>query len=187
MAYRFEIIGEERLSLMLEFLDRKTFRGALWNGLKVGGRGARTLAAKEVGGRYNLKASRIKADISDPILRLDQEAIEFRIKRKPISSGSYGWRDTGRGLRGSNFRGGGRRPLQRGFQMRSERGTDRPGWMRSSNARYPINMVFGPSIGHILLGPGSTFGEEIIGNVLDRTQEQFVKGVESYLKRKAGK
>jgi hypothetical protein len=184
MATSFTITGAEKLTLMLEWLDPKVYRGAIWSGLKIAGRGGRTLAAKEVGQRFNLAAARIKQDISDPKLNLNTMSIEYRISQEPISSGSYGYRDTGKGLRGSVTRGGARTPIVRGFQLRKERGTNAKGWQRSGNPRLPMHIVWGPSIGRIILGPQSTFGDQIVGRILERTQEQFVKGVDSYLTRK---
>ena len=185
---RFDV-ESEGLDLLLQFTDPALHRRAIKAGLKNAARGVRTLAGKEIGARYNLKSARIKDDIKGPRFRAGDTEVEFGFSLKPPTlSPSYGYRDTGKGLRGKVFRSGSTQRVARGFQMVGEKGSATAlGWRRvNARGRLPIEVLHGPSVGSIALGKGR-FSDDLQQAMGDRAMEQFTKGVENALARAAAR
>ncbi len=188
MSIRFDV-STEQLDVLLEFCDPKLHRRAMRKGLENAGRGVKTLAAKQIGAKYNLTAARIKQDIEGPRFRDRGETVEFGFSLKaPTLSGAYGFRDSGKGLIGRVLRGGGRARVRRGFMIASERASAFAlGWRRvARRGRLPIEVVHGPSVGGIALGRGR-YSDDLQQAMGERAMEQFEKGVRNELERAAAR
>jgi hypothetical protein len=188
VAIQFSIEQSKGLTLMIQFLQNKTYDRAVRDGLRYAGRGGKTTWSKEIGNRYSLAAARIKKDISNPAIHDASASMEIVFSRKPPSGIAYGARGTQTSLSVAIFRGP-RIKINRGFMTRKGVPLKAlPGPRRIPGRRgdlvYNVKIVQGPSIGSIVLGQGE-FSKDIQKTGLDRIQEQYLKGVDRSLRHQA--
>lgn len=174
------LTGAQDLFKLKAFLAPKLFQKAIRGGLSYAAKAGSVSVAKSIGSVYTLKAARIKQDIKGPFIRGDEATIIF--SRKPPTALQYGARDPmkpGRGLTVAIIRGQ-RKPVARGFIVRSGRLAGMPFHRANNTHASPIHMVIGPSIGSIALGD-SEFGAMIRAELSDRMNVAYIKGVERVL------
>lgn len=173
----FTIAGDDRLDAMLELLKPGQFRKAQAAGLKYGGRAGKTAAAKETSARYAIPSSRIKQDIRDPRM-IGETTIEFRFARRPPGLINFSARQTKSGVTFAIFRG--QRQSAPGAFIATGQGGNKQVFSRRGAARLPIQTWYGPSVGSVIMGD-SRHGPQIREAVVERVNEQYLKGVERYL------
>jgi hypothetical protein len=176
-----QLTGISSLGPLLELTDPKLFAKALKGGISYAAKAGATQAGKSVSSRYNIKSSRVKADIRGPYIRGDEASIYF--SRRPPSAIQYGGRDNGKGLSISVFKGQ-RVNVARGFIMQpGPKAGPKAGkpWQRISPARNAkLRFVYGPSLGAIAFGTGR-HATAIKAELATRMNEQFIKGVQRVL------
>ena len=176
-----QLTGTNSLDPMLELTNPKLFAKALKGGVNYAAKAGATQAGKSVSARYNIKSSRVKADIRGPYVRGDQAVIFF--SRRPPSALQYGGRDNGKGLSISVFKGQ-RVFIPRAFIMKpGPRAGAKAGkpWQRiTADSRSKLRFVYGPSIGSVIFGTGR-HATAIKAELTTRMNEQFIKGVERVL------
>lgn len=182
MAFRFDcqLTGVSDLLKMKAYTDPKLYEKAIKGGLSYASRAVPTAAAKSIRERYNIGSARIKQDIKGPFIAGDQATIIF--SRKPPSALQYGGKDPmrpGRGLSVMVQRGQ-RKPVARGFIVRSGSLQGKPFQRVSNDPNSKIRFVSGPSIGSIVLR-NSAFGQLIRTELQLRMNEQFIKGYQRIL------
>jgi hypothetical protein len=176
MDVSFTVTGVEGLTRMRRFTDRKLFDKAIRDGLKYAGRAAKTQLAKEVGTHFNLKAARIKEDISGPYINAQNAYLEFKMARRPPTAMAYGGRQVAKGLSVA-FKRSSRSVITNAFVRRRIGGTvDLPFYRKPGSKR--LNVLHGPSIGAIVTGEEAQFSQDIVAKATDRAFEQWAKGVE---------
>ena len=177
------------LDNMRAILDPVRFRKDVAAGLRYAGKGAKTTAAKEIGGRYALTAARIKQDIKDP--KVDDDTLELRFSRVAPTLRAYSGKPTGTragrpvGLSFKIFKGKAQKNTSVFWLNVGGQGSPGLPFRRPplGDKSYGYGVAYGPSIGSIF-GGQSAFGEDIRGKTTQRAQEQFIKGVERELARR---
>ena len=175
-----ELTGVKELLKLKAITDPKLYDKALKGGLNYAARAVPPTAAKTIRERYNIASSRIKQDIKGPFISGTTATLIF--SRKPPSALQYGGRDPmkpGRGLTVMVERGQ-RKPVARGFIVRSGRLQGKPFQRISNQPNAKLRFVSGPSIGSIALR-NSAFGQLIRSEMQLRMNDQFIKGVQRVL------
>jgi hypothetical protein len=173
--------GQEKLSAMTALLSPATFERALKGGTQYAAKATPPAVSKAVGGRYTWKAGDIKGDIKGPTFSDGGTTATLRLSRRARTAAVFGGRQTARGYSFAIYRGQ-RETFRRGFLAPGKQGTLLP-FYREGKARYPINVIHGPSLGSVFLG-NSRYGTVMKKEVETRMAEQFIKGIERELKRK---
>jgi hypothetical protein len=189
--------GLDDLRKMLQFTDPKTFAKAQRAGLTKATGAIKTQVAKGIGERYNLKAARIKQDISRASIAPDGTSATIRFGRtsptltqfgmKPGSRGKQpglgrglGWGKPvkpGRPLTAMVVRADGRKPYTGAFVYIGKGGNQLVG-RKDSQGR--IRTVYGPSIGSIFLGKGR-YALELQAKAAQLINAEFIKGFQKKL------
>ena len=189
--------GLDDLRKMLQFTDPKTFAKAQRAGLTKATGAIKTQVAKGIGERYNLKAARIKQDISRASIAPDGTSATIRFGRtsptltqfgmKPGSRGKQpglgrglGWGKPvkpGRPLSAMVVRADGRKPYTGAFVYIGKGGNQLVG-RKDSQGR--IRTVYGPSIGSIFLGKGR-YALELQIKAAQLINDEFIKGFQKKL------
>jgi hypothetical protein len=193
-------IDVQGLGPMLAITDPKLFNRSTIAALRKTGSTARTQAAKEIGANYNLKASRIKRDILPA--RPTPEGLSIVFRRKPaptiraygaqFKTSSASARSSSRGITTwKEFKNEQKTTSSKVFWRRSKSGKILPFVGSSSGLTGPfypkgspngIRVLYGPSIGSIF-ARDSKYGDVIRSQVLDKTQEAYMKNIEAELAR----
>ena len=173
--------GKEKLSAMQAFLAPATFERALKGGTQFAAKATPPAVAKSVGARYTWKAGDIKGDIKGPRFSDGGTTATLRLSRRPRTAAAFGGRQNRRGYSFAIFRGQ-RETFRRGFLAPGKQGTLLP-FYRKGKARYPIDVIHGPSLGSVFLGD-SKYGTVMKKEVEARMAQQFMKGIERELGRK---
>ena len=174
--------GQEKLSAMTALLSPATFERALKGGTQYAAKATPPAVSKAVGGRYTWKAGDIKGDIKGPSFSDGGRTATLRLSRRARTAAVFGGRwDKRKGYSFAIFRGQ-RETFSHGFLAPGKQGTLLP-FYREGKARYPINVIHGPSLGSVFLG-NSKYGDVMKQEVETRMAEQFIKGIERELKRK---
>jgi len=189
--------GLDDLRKMLQFIDPKNFAKAQRAGLTKATGAIKTQVAKGIGERYNLKAARIKQDISRASIAPDGTSATIRFGRtsptltqfgmKPGSKGKQpglgrglGWGKPvkpGRPLTAMVVRADGRKPYTGAFVYIGKGGNQLVG-RKDSQGR--IRTVYGPSIGSIFLGKGR-YALELQAKAAELINAEFIKGFQKKL------
>ena len=190
--------GLDGLQKMLQFTDPKNFAKAQRAGMAKATGAIKTQVAKGIGERYNLKASRIKQDISRAFIAPDGLSATIRFGRtsptltqfgmKPGSRGSgqpglgrgLGWgrpAKPGRPLTAMVLRADGRKPYTGAFVYIGKGGNQLVG-RKDSQGR--IRTVYGPSVGSIFLGKGR-YALELQAKAAQLINAEFIKGFQKKL------
>lgn len=190
-----ELSGLSSLNPMLEFTNPKLYTKAVNGGIRYAAKAGVTQAAKSVGQRYSLKASRIKEDIRVSSVTTDQATLVFRrrpptINQFALSPGrrggpqpglgrGMGWgkpQPKGRPITARIFRDGQRQPYPGTFLVTGRNGATIP--VRYSHGL--LKAVYGPSIGSDIFGKGR-YATVIQTEVKARINEQFITGMQRVL------
>ena len=174
------ITGAQDLLKLQHYLDPKLLAKAARGGMTYAGKAAKVAVAKEVGARYNLKAARIKADVSGPRFSPGGQTATLILSNKPPSALSYGGRDVGKGLFMRVPRSGRAVRVQRGFIARSGKLQGKPFRRLTDERTSQLAFVSGPSVGRIF-GGDSEYGDALRSTVQARINEQFIKGMQRVL------
>ena len=190
--------GLDDLRKMLQFTDPKTFAKAQRAGLTKATGAIKTQVAKGIGERYNLKAARIKQDISRASIAPDGTSATIRFGRtsptltqfgmKPGTRGGkqpglgrgLGWGKPvkpGRPLTAMVLRADGRKPYTGAFVYIGKGGNQLVG-RKDSQGR--IRTVYGPSVGSIFLGKGR-YALELQAKAAQLINDEFIKGFQKKL------
>jgi hypothetical protein len=141
------IIGDDKLSSALSSLSSNDIPKAIRAGVRDAARAGRTVITKNIGQHYNLKAGRIKQDISSPQFQDGGQTAILRTSRKPITAMQFNPRQTPDGLSMSIFRGS-RTLVKSGFLAK----TKNLPFKRRGKERMPLDVIHGPSIHAIYTG-----------------------------------
>lgn len=194
-----KIEGLSQLQKMLQFADPKTFAKANRAGIAKATGAIKTQVAKGIGESYNLKAARIKQDISRAYIAPDglSATISFS-RRRPPTLTQFGMKP---GTRGSGQPGLGRgrgwgkptkpgRPLTATILKADGRKTYRGAFVALGNggnqvvfrkdSQGKLHTVYGPSIGSIFLGEGR-HSQRLQNDAARLINDEFRKGFEKKL------
>ncbi|MEN9767463.1 MAG: hypothetical protein RLZZ32_1423 [Cyanobacteriota bacterium] len=141
------ITGDDKLSTALSSLSSHDIPKAIRAGVRDAARAGRTVITKNVGQHYNLKAARIKQDISSPQFLDGGQTAILRTSRKPITAMQFNPRQTPDGLSMAVFRGS-RTLVKSGFLAKKK---NLP-FKRRGKERKPLDIIHGPSIHAIYSG-----------------------------------
>jgi hypothetical protein len=180
------------LDNMKAILNPVGFTKTVNAGLRYASQGFNREAAKQIGTYYSLPARRITKDILKP--RITDGEISVTFKRRGPTLRAYGAKPIrGGGMSFQVFKDGGRQTRPPGstfwipakMKNGDETYTDvlLP-FRRLGPGRTNITALFGPSIGSIF-ARDSQYGEQIRKPTIERTQTQFIKGIERELSRQA--
>jgi len=193
-----KIEGLSQLRKMLEFTDPKNFAKAQRAGIAKATGAIKTQVARGIGERYNIKASRIKQDISRASIAPDGSSATIRFSRRAPTLTQYNMRP---GTRGTGQPGLGRgmgwgkpakpgRPLTATILKADGRKVYRGAFVaigRSGNelvfrkdSQGKLYAVYGPSIGSIFLGKGR-HSQQLQANAARLINDEFIKGCEKKL------
>jgi hypothetical protein len=194
-----KIEGLSQLQKMLEFTDPKNFAKANRAGIAKATGAIKTQVAKGIGESYNLKASRIKQDISRAYIAPDglSATINFSRRRpptltqfgmKPGTRGSgqpglgrgRGWgkpAKPGRPLTATILRAEGRRAYRGAFVALGNGGNQ---VVFRKDSKGKLYAVYGPSIGSIFLGEGR-HSQRLQNDAARLINDEFRKGFEKKL------
>jgi hypothetical protein len=194
-----KIEGLSQLQKMLEFTDPKTFAKANRAGIAKATGAIKTQVAKGIGEAYNLKAARIKQDISRAYIAPDglSATINFSRRRpptltqfgmKPGTRGSgqpglgrgRGWgkpAKPGRPLTATILRAEGRRAYRGAFVALGNGGNQ---VVFRKDGQGKLHAVYGPSIGSIFLGEGR-HSQRLQNDAARLINDEFRKGFEKRL------
>ena len=184
--------GLDSLQKMQEFLNPKTFEKAQKGGLTYAAKSVAPAVAKGIGAAYNIKAGRIKQDISSVRIDQDGKTATIRFSRRPPTLGQYGVKPGSRGKQPGLGRGmgwGNAKPAGKpltAIQLRSTglvaisgafqgKGNNGNQLVFRRGADGKLISLYGPSIGSIFLGK-SKIGTQLRADVQARIQEQYVTG-----------
>ena len=186
--------GLSQLQKMQAFLSPAAFTKAQRSAVLYASKAVPPAVAKGIGASYNIKAARIKQDISGVRLDPNGESATIRFSRRPPTLAQYGARPGTRGyqpglgrgmgwakptrpgkpLTATILRSEGRKPYTGAFIASGNAGNQLV-LRRDSNGR--LYSVYGPSIGSIFLGR-SAIADSLQATVKQRINEQFAKGFE---------
>jgi len=190
--------GLDRLQKMQEFLNPKTFDKAQKGGVSYAAKSVKPAVSKGIGAAYNIKAARIKEDISS--VRIDDggKTATIRFSRRAPTLSQFSVRPGTRGKQPGLGRGKGwgkanpaGKPLT-AIQLRSTGRTVIAGAFQATGnngnllvfrrrASGKLVGLYGPSIGDIFLGPRSKIGAQLRADVQARIQEQYLTGFQRVL------
>ena len=191
------ISGLDRLQQMQAFLNPATFAKAQRGGVAYAAKSVPPVVAKGIGAAYNIRAGRIKQDISAVRIEPDGASatiwfgrrpptlIQFGAKpgkrgRQPGLGRGMGWgpaKPAGKPLTATVLRSDGRKARPGAFIATGQSGNQVVLQRRSSGA---LVGVYGPSIGSIFLGK-SRVADQLRLAVQTRINEQFVTGFQRAL------
>lgn len=193
-----KIEGLSQLQKMLEFTDPKNFAKAQRAGVVKATGAIKTQVAKGIGERYNLKAARIKQDISKASIAADGSSATIRFGRraptlaqfgmKPGTRGSgqpglgrgLGWgkpAKPGRPLTAMVLRADGRKPYTGAFVAIGKGGNQ---LVVRKDSKGKLHTVYGPSVGSIFLGKGR-YALELQAKAAQLINDEFIKGFQKKL------
>jgi len=193
-----KIDGLDQLQKMLQFTDPKTFAKANRAGIAKATSAIKTQVAKEIGRDYNIKAARIKQDISRATIAPDGSSATIRFSRRPPTLAQYGMKP---GTRGGSQPGLGRgrgwgkpakpgRPLTATILRAEGRKVYRGAFVAVGNSgnevvfrkdgQGKLYAVYGPSIGSIFLGQGR-HSQRLQASAARLINDEFIKGFEKKL------
>ena len=190
--------GLGSLQKMQEFLNPKTFDKAQKGGVSYAAKSVKPAVSKGIGAAYNIKAARIKEDISS--VRIEQGGMAATIKfsrraptlsqfsvrpgtrgKQPGLGRGKGWgkpKPAGKPLTAIQLRSTGRTAITGAFQATGNNGNLLVFRRRASGKLVGL---YGPSIGDIFLGPRSKIGAQLRADVQARIQEQYLTGFQRVL------
>jgi hypothetical protein len=193
-----KIEGLSALQKMIEFTDPKNFAKATRAGVTKAGSSIKTQVGKSIGERYNLKAARIKEDISKATIAPDGMSAVVRLRSRPPTLTQFamkpgrkgtgqpglgrglGWgkpAKPGRPLTAMVIRADGRHSYKGAFVFIGKNGNQVVGRKDSSGK---IHGVYGPSIASIF-GGKARYAFELRANAERLIQDEFVKGFQKKL------
>jgi len=193
-----KIEGLDQLQKMLQFTDPKNFAKANRAGIAKATGAIKTQVAKGIGESYDLKAARIKQDISRAYIAPDGLSATISFSRRPPTLAQFGMRP---GTRGTGQPGLGRgmgwgkpakpgRPLTATILKVDGRKTYRGAFVAIGNGgnqvvfrkdgQGKLHTVYGPSIGSIFLGKGR-HSQQLQATAARLINEEFKKGFEKKL------
>lgn len=189
--------GLNTLQKQIEFTDPKTYAKAQRSALSYAAKSVPPAVAKGIGAAYNIKAGRIKQDISS--VRIDQDGKTATIKfsrraptlsqysvkpgtrgKQPGLGRGMGWgkaKPAGKPLTAIQLRSTGRTAITGAFQATGKAGNLLV-FRRGANGK--LIGIYGPSIGSIFLGQ-SKIGTQLRADVQARIQEQYQTGFQRVL------
>jgi hypothetical protein len=189
--------GLDTLQQMQAFLHPNTFDKAQRGGISYAAKAVAPAVSKGIGAAYNIKAARIKQDISS--VRIDKGGTEatIRFSRRPPTLSQYnvkpgtrgkqpglgrgqGWgapQPAGKPLTAIQLRSTGRTAIKGAFQTTGNN-SNQLVFRRGSNGR--LISLYGPSIGSIFLG-NSEIGTRLRADVQTRIQNQYITGFQRVL------
>jgi hypothetical protein len=168
----------EGLSKLLAFTDPKTFIRAKAAGLRYAVKSIPPAVAKNLRQYYSIPAGRIKDDVRRPIVTDD--FIDIRFSRRPPTWRAYGAKQARGGVSYQIFKGQ-RRISSNVFFLPIGASPGLP-VRRMGPGRSNLRTMYGPSIGSIFAGR-SRYGQQIRQEVVKRTMDQHVIGVQRELAR----
>ena len=193
-----KIDGLDQLQKMLQFTDPKNFAKARRAGIAKATGAIKTQVAKGIGESYNIKAGKIKQDISRATIAPDGSSATIRFSRRPPTLAQYGMMP---GTRGSGQPGLGRgmgwgkpakpgRPLTATVLKTEGRKAYKGAFVAIGNSGNQVVLrkdsqgklyaVHGPSIGSIFLGEGR-HSQQLQANAARVINDEFIKGFEKKL------
>lgn len=140
-----QIIGDKELSAALAKLSAHDIPKAIRMGVRDAARAGRTTLAKSIGQRYTLSAARIKKDVPNARISDGGQTAVITTARRPITAMQFKPKQTRTGLSMSIFRGQ-RTLIKSGFMANGLP------FKRKGKARYPLDVIHGPSIHAIYTG-----------------------------------
>ena len=193
-----QLQGLDQLQRLMELTDPQTFAKAQRAGIAKASGAIKTQVAKGIGEQYNLRAARIKQDISRATIAPDGSSATIRFSRRPPTLTQYGMRP---GRRGTGQPGLGRgkgwgkpakpgRPLT-AVVLRSEgrkaysgafviTGASGNQIVVRKDSQGKLHAVYGPSVGSIFLG-GGKHALQLQAAAAQLINQEFVKGFEKKL------
>jgi hypothetical protein len=191
------VTGLDQLQKMQAFLAPATFAKAQRSGVRYAAKAVPPAVAKGIGSAYNIKAARIKQDISGVRFVDNDETAIIRFSRRPPTLAQFkpnpGRRGRQRGLgRGQGWgaakpkgkpltalvvRAQGRKAFAGAFLTTGANGNQLVLRRQGTGPEARFISIYGPSIGSIFLG-NSSIGPELRAVVQARIKEQFQKGFE---------
>jgi len=173
------------LTNLMALTDPRHFDRSIKAGLRYSSRAAKAEAAKQIGARYSIPASRIKQDIGKPFVSGTSLVLGFATKAPTVRA--FGAKSLARGgLTYTIYRGARTRntkafmlPVGQGVPVTASR------TRRTSSGKPKLRTIYGPSIGRIFVGGRSRFGNEIRRLTTERVQAQFMAGVKREWARRA--
>lgn len=192
-----QIDGLNQLHKMLEFTDPKNFAKAQRAGLTKASGAIKTQVAKSIGERYNLKAARIKQDISKATMAPDGLSATIKFSRRPPTLTQFnakpgrrgrqpglgrglGWgaaKPAGKPLTAIKLRSVGRKPEAGAFLAVGKNGNL---LVLRKDSKGKLHAVYGPSVGSIFLGKGR-YALELQAHAARLINDEFIKGFEKKL------
>ena len=162
------ILGEDELRTALQRMSGQDIPKAIRSGVRYAARGGRTAIAKNIRASYTLTSARIKQDTSQPQYRDGGQTAVIRTNRRPITAMQFKARETRRGLSLAIYKGQ-RTVVRRGFIAKGLP------FRRQGQARYPLDVIHGPSIHAIYTG--GQFAGQIQAATERRIEEQLMQGI----------
>ena len=192
-----KIDGLDGLQKMIEFTDPKSFAKATRAGVTKAGSSIKTQVGKSIGERYNLKAARIKEDISKAVIAPDgmSAVVRFRSRpptltqfgakpgrrgRQPGLGRGLGWgapKPAGKPLTAIKLRSVGRKPEAGAFLAAGKNGNL---LVLRKDSQGKMHAVYGPSIASIFGGKGR-YALELQAKAERLIQSEFQKGFQKKL------
>ena len=193
-----KIEGLSQLQKMLEFTDPKNFAKAQRAGIAKASKAVKTQVAKGIGERYNLKAARIKQDISDVRIGSDGVSATIRFSRRSATLAQFGMKPGRRGgpqpgmgkgmgwgrpnpagkpLTAMIIKADGRETYNGAFVFIGRGGNQVVG---RKDKQGNIKSLYGASVGSIFLGKGR-YALELQANAARLINDEFIKGFEKKL------
>jgi len=189
--------GLETLQKMQAFINPQTFEKAQRSGIAYAAKAVAPAVSKGIGAAYNIKAARIKQDISSVRIEKGGKEATIKFSRKPPTLNQFALKPGTRGKQPGLGRGmGWGKPKPAGkplsaIQLRSTGRTSITGAFQatgnnSSNlvfrkgASGKLVSLYGPSIGSIFLGQ-SKVGVELRADVQARIKQQYLAGFQRAL------
>ena len=190
--------GLDGLQKMMQFTDPKNFAKAQRAGLAKASKAVKTQVAKGIGERYNLKAARIKQDISDVRIGSDGVSATIRFSRRSPTLAQFGMKPgrrggpqpgmgmgmgwgrpspAGRPLSAMVIRSDGRKVYNGAFVFIGKNGNQVVG---RKDKQGNIKSLYGASVGSIFLGKGR-YALELQANAARLINDEFIKGFEKKL------
>jgi hypothetical protein len=165
-----KLVGEEELRSALQRMSAQDVPKAIRAGVRYAARGGRTAIAKNIRAHYTLSSGRIKdgKSMGQPEFRDGGQTALIRTTRKPITAMQFKARQTKAGLTMAIYRGQ-RTLVKSGFIAKGLP------FKRRGPARFPLDVIHGPSIHAIYTG--GRFSGAIKAATEQRIEEQLVTGI----------
>ena len=192
-----EVTGLDQIGQMQALLQPALFEKAQRGGISYAAKAVPPLVAKGIGAAYNIKAARVKQDISGPRMEQGGMVATLRFSRRPPSLAQFnpnpgrrgpqpglgrglGWgpaKPAGKPLAVTIRKGGGRQSIRNAFIAAGANG-NRLVFKRQADGA--LQALYGPSIGSIY-GGRSAIGEQLRADVQARIHQQFLVGFQRVL------